>query len=166
MRALILLFLAALSSAASLAASSAELKAFDRESPAQIRRALAGRPYVLVLWSLSCEPCGKEMGQWGDLQRKHPRIPIILVATDPPQERANVERFLARYKLEGVQTWMFAGESAERIRHAIDPAWGGELPRTYAFDHDHRTVAVRSDRTNATRLSRWMKAYEPKVYER
>jgi thiol-disulfide isomerase/thioredoxin len=153
---LALFFLAALWSAV----ASAELRPFDRESPAQIRRSLAGRPYVLVLWSLDCKPCREEMAQWGDLQRKHPRISIVLVATDPPQERANVERLLARHKLDGVQTWMFADEPAERIRHAIDPAWGGELPRTYAFDADHRTVAARSDRTDPTRLSRWMKVYE------
>jgi thiol-disulfide isomerase/thioredoxin len=114
------------------------LKPFDAKSPALIDQAHAGRPYVLVLWSIYCEPCRDEMKQWGALQRKHPEVGFVLVSTDLAPDRAAVEKFLAQHELRRVESWIFADEFAERVRYAIDPSWRGELPRTYLFDAQHR----------------------------
>jgi hypothetical protein len=132
-----------------------EIKPFDSATPAAISRAHAGRPYILVLWSLYCDPCREEMRQWGDLQRRHPEVPILLVSTDALQARALTERYLATQKLGRVQLWMFSDEFTERVRHAIDPAWRGELPRTYLFDRAHRAVA-RSGKVPAREISDWI----------
>lgn len=150
----VLALLAGLSSAV-LPAAAADLKSFDRSSPEAIHRTLAGRAYVLVFWSLYCEPCRDEMAHWGELQRRHPGVPILLIATDGPEDRANVAKFLRRHKLERVETWMFADEFVERIRHAVDPAWRGELPRTYFVDAVHRASA-HSGRADVAAVSRWM----------
>ena len=122
-------------------ANAGELKPFDAKSPAAIAQAHAGRPYVLVLWSLYCDPCRHEMKLWGPLQEKYPGVGFVLVSTDAESDRAMTAEFLRRHDLRGVETWMFADEFSERVRHAIDPAWRGELPRTYVYDAAHRRHA-------------------------
>jgi thiol-disulfide isomerase/thioredoxin len=133
------------------------LKPFDASSPHKIRRALDGRAFLLVFWSLYCDPCREEMAQWGELQRKHPDVPIVLVATDAAEERSNVAKFLRQHQLGRVETWMFADEFVERIRYAVDPGWRGELPRTYFLDAAHRAKA-HSGRVDSAAVSGWMAA--------
>jgi thiol-disulfide isomerase/thioredoxin len=121
--------------------SAAELRPFDAKSPEAIRAANAGKPFVLAFWSVYCEPCREEMALWKSMRHKYPEVPVILVATDPPEERAMVEKFLARFSPGPVQTWTFADDFAERVRFAVDRSWRGELPRTYFFDASHRPLA-------------------------
>jgi thiol-disulfide isomerase/thioredoxin len=140
---------------ASAAASAGELKPFDGATPAAIAQMHAGKPYILVFWSLYCDPCREEMHQWGALQRRHPKVPILLVSTDGLQARAMTEKYLATQRLGRVQTWIFSDEFTERVRHAIDPSWRGELPRTYLFDRAHRAVAT-SGKLAAREISDWI----------
>lgn len=138
-----------------LPADAIALKPFDRTSPEAIRRSLAGRAHLLVFWSLYCVPCREEMEHWGRLQRRHPDVPILLVATDGASERQNVETFLRRQRLGRVQTWIFAEEFAERLRFAVDPKWRGEVPRVYFVDARHDAIGY-SGRVDPASVSRWM----------
>jgi thiol-disulfide isomerase/thioredoxin len=142
-------------------AGAAEPKPFDAKSPAAIERSHAGRPYVLVLWSLYCDPCRHEMKLWGPLQQKYPAVAFVLVSTDAESERATVVEFLRRHDLQGVETWMFADEFSERVRYAIDPAWRGELPRTYVYDAGHRRQA-QSGVLDPKALESWLAQQKPK----
>ena len=123
------------------AASAAELQPFDANSLDAIRAAHAGKPFVLAFWSVYCEPCRAEMGLWKAVRRKYPDLPVVLVATDPPADRAAVVKFLARHSPGRVDSWVFADEFSERVRFAVDRSWRGELPRTYFFDAAHRSIA-------------------------
>jgi thiol-disulfide isomerase/thioredoxin len=123
------------------AAGALELKPFDSKSPEAIRKAHAGKPYVLAFWSVRCEPCVAEMGQWGDLKKKHPGLAFVLVATDPPSDREAVNRILAKHAVTGIDTFVFSDAFEERVRYAVDPKWRGELPRTYYFDAAHKASA-------------------------
>jgi thiol-disulfide isomerase/thioredoxin len=118
-----------------------EFRDFDAKTLANLRVEYAGRPFVLAFWSIHCEPCREEMGQWAPLQRRYPRVPIILVATDRTSERTALTKLLSRYDLNGVQTWTYADDFEERVRFAVDRSWRGELPRTYLFDAAHRAEA-------------------------
>jgi thiol-disulfide isomerase/thioredoxin len=132
-----------------------ELRDFDAKSVAAIRAAHSGQPFVLAFWSIYCEPCRDEMGQWGPLQRRHPGVPILLVATDPPRDRAMLAQLLSRHDLAGVQTWAYADEFEERVRFAVDRAWGGELPRTYLYDAAHK-IQARSGPAELAWLESWL----------
>ena len=148
----------ALLAALLLAASplqAAEPQPFDGASPAALARAHRDQPYIVVFWSLYCEPCREEMHQWGELQRRHPQVPIHLVSTDGRQELGNVRKYLGGQKLGKVQTWIFSDEFTERVRFAVDPAWRGELPRTYLYDRAHRALA-RSGKMPAREISDWI----------
>jgi hypothetical protein len=136
-------------------ASGGALRPFDTGTAAALGKTYAGRPYILALWSVTCEPCRQDMPHWGPLQRRHPGVPILLVATDPPSDRALVEKMLAQYDLGRVERWMFADDYVERLRYAIDPRWRGELPRTYLVDAARRTEAI-SGVVDPAKLEAWM----------
>lgn len=153
--------LALLLSVAGPAAAASALRPFDAASPATIRAEQAGKPFVLAFWSVTCEPCREEMGEWGRWARAHPGVAVVLVATDPASQRAAVDRMLRAHDMRGVQTLTFADEYTERVRHAIDPRWRGELPRTYFLDAAHRAEA-RTGKLDARWTEAWFARHDPK----
>lgn len=142
------------------ASEPATLRDFDAKSLDGIRAANPGRPFVLALWSIHCEPCRHEMAQWAPLKRRHPNVKIILVATDLKGERPRLRTFLADHDLRGVETWAFADEFEERVRFSIDRSWHGELPRTYLFDAKHRPEA-RSGPAELKWIEPWLARQRP-----
>lgn len=117
------------------------LRPFDAGSMEKIRAEQAGKPFVLAFWSVGCEPCRDEMPLWKAMRKKHPRVPIVLVAADPPADHAAAGRFLRQYDPGSVQRWGFADDFGERLRYSVDKGWRGELPRTYFYDASHRGEA-------------------------
>jgi thiol-disulfide isomerase/thioredoxin len=157
-RRFVLAFLIAGACVAGLAASAAparELRPFRAESVDAIRRAHAGKPFVLAFWSIHCEPCRDEMAVWRSVRQRYPHLPILLVSTDTAGERATVRAFLSRYDPGPVETWTFDDEFTERVRFAVDRAWRGELPRTYLYDAAHRAEA-RSGKLDERWLQAWL----------
>jgi thiol-disulfide isomerase/thioredoxin len=148
---IVLVLLAALAGAA---AQAAELKPFVAGSMPQIRAAHAGRPFVLVLWSLTCSHCQEELARLGALQRRHPQLNVVLISTDTPGDAAALTATLARHRLARAEAWVYADAFVERLRFEIDPRWGGELPRTYFFDRAH-AVTARSGALAPAELERW-----------
>lgn len=148
---IVLVLLALLAGAA---AQAAELKPFVAGSMQQIRAAHAGRPFVLVLWSLTCSHCQEELAQIGTLKRRHPQLNVVLVSTDTPDDAAALTATLARHGLARAEAWVYADGFSERLRFEIDPRWGGELPRTYFFDRAH-AVTARSGALAPAELERW-----------
>ncbi|HEX4943101.1 MAG TPA: TlpA disulfide reductase family protein [Usitatibacteraceae bacterium] len=127
---------------------------FDARSLEAIRRTHAGRPFVLSLWSVHCEPCAREMPLWRELRARYPGVPVVLVATDGPPELDRIRTFLRRNDPGPVEHWRYADEFEERIRFAIDPKWRGELPRTYFHDAAHKVEAV-SGMPDAKWIENW-----------
>lgn len=118
-----------------------ELRPFSAKSLAEIKRVHAGQPFILAFWSVTCEPCREEMMIVTEVHKKYPRLPIILVAADPPAMRAQVLRFLGGYALGRIQTWQFDDDAPERLRYAVEKSWAGELPRSYLFNAKHESTA-------------------------
>jgi len=136
------------------AAQAAEPRPFVAGSMQQIRAAHAGRPFVLALWSLTCSHCQEELAQLGALQRRHPQLDVVLISTDTPDDTEALTATLARHGLARAESWVYADTFTERLRHEIDPRWGGELPRTYFFDRAH-AVTARSGALAPAELERW-----------
>ncbi len=123
------------------AATVRELKPFTAASLGAIKQAQQNKPFILAFWSLHCAPCKEDMAILAAVHAKHPKLAIILVATDKPDDHAAVSRFLAEQKLGRIEQWAFADSFEERIRFAVDKEWHGELPRSYLFDSGHRAEA-------------------------
>ena len=137
------LFLALPLALAPFGARAAGLQAFERGSWAKLRAAHDGKPVVIHLWGLTCAPCLVEMPLWGKLAAERPDMRLVMVAADPvPQDPARVSDMIARSGLAKAENWAFADRFNERLRYEIDPAWGGELPRTMMIDRDGKVTML------------------------
>lgn len=137
------------------AMAAAELKPFQPDSLQAITSAREGRPFLLLLWSLDCPPCMKELAglrqQLKDSDAQH----LVLVSTDGPGQQVAVEHALRGFGLEQFDNWLFADDFSERLRFHIDPNWFGELPRAYFYAADHSRRA-KSGVLKAGQLQRWL----------
>ena len=112
-------------------------------SEAVLRRAEAGRPFVLAFWSADCPPCRDELALWVKVQAGWPKLRIVLVCTDYGEDLVRAETLLAQTGAQRLEHWVFADEHAERLRWSIDPGWRGELPMARFYDQGHRVEGHR-----------------------
>lgn len=147
--------LAALLALAAATASAGELRPYTGDSLTSIKQQFVGRPFILTLWSLTCHHCAKELQTLGRLARSERSLPLVIVSTDTPVEAREIKAALKRVGLDRFDTWVFADAVPERLRFAIDPAWRGELPRSYLFDAAHKREA-HSGLMNEAQLRDWL----------
>jgi thiol-disulfide isomerase/thioredoxin len=139
-------------------AAAASLRAFETESLDKIRAAYAGKPFLLVLWSLDCPPCRKELALLSAVKKRHPDFHLVLVSTDAAEQSEQVGSVLAKHRLAITDAWLFSETSAERLRYAIDPSWYGEMPRSYFYDPAHNRVGV-SGALKAEQIENWLASF-------
>ena len=123
------------------AAAQDNFRPFTVDSFAAIQERFAGREFLVGLWSVDCPPCLVELDMMGEILAQEPDLPFVLISTDPIAEREEAAEFLEDFGLADIESWMFADSFEERLRFSIDPAWYGELPRSYFFDADHNRHA-------------------------
>ena len=123
------------------AIASAQLKPFQSNSLEQIQAEHSNKPFILLLWSIECAPCRKELKLLQDFQDALTDANLILLATDNLQNQAEVQQVLTEYNLEHHNNWIFADDMPERLRYRIDPNWFGELPRAYFYDAQHKRTS-------------------------
>ncbi len=104
----------------------------------QIEKNYAGKPFILVLWSLSCAYCPTELKMLGELKHKNPAMNVVLLATDTIEQSTEITQQLQVYGLGDTEQWVFADAMPERLRFEIDKRWYGEVPRTYFYDAAHQ----------------------------
>lgn len=153
MRYLLALLLALMVSAVS---AETTVRPFVAGSLAQIQAARQGKPFVLAFWSIGCTHCPAELKTLGELKRRHPKLDVVLVAADTPDDAAQTAQLAKSYGLGKVEQWVFADPMPERLRLEIDRRWYGELPRTHFYDRSHKVEAV-SGIVPEERLQRWIR---------
>ena len=132
----------------------AEVRPYVAGSLQQIEREHRGQPFILSFWSATCTHCPAELKALGELVGRHPRLALVIVATDTPAEAPELQRLAQSYGLAGQAQWVFADTQPERLRYEIDRRWYGELPRTYFYDRQHRRDG-RSGVVPVEQLERW-----------
>lgn len=133
----------------------AEIRPFQAASLKQIESARPGKAFILSFWSAACTHCPAELRTLGELSRRYPKLEVVLVAADTPAETPELARLAADFGLARQPQWVFADDQPERLRHAIDRRWFGELPRTYFYDRQHRREG-RSGVIPTADLERWV----------
>ncbi|MCF6354410.1 MAG: redoxin domain-containing protein [Candidatus Polarisedimenticolaceae bacterium] len=118
----------------------AEFRAFTNGSLKEITAAREGRPFLLVLWSVDCPPCLKELEEIGQLYPRFPAGGLVFISTDGADYADEAEKVLHQYGLAEAENWRFADGFPERMRYQIDPNWYGELPRTYIYNSLHHRI--------------------------
>lgn len=121
-------------------ASNASVRAFDRNTLAQIELAQRGRPFWLVLWDLECTYCMKSLSTIARVQQQNPNLDIVTVSTDSLDQAPALQRRLAELGVKST-AYAFGSGTSEALRYAIDPSWMGEKPRAYKYDGNGKRVA-------------------------
>ncbi|MEQ1591716.1 MAG: redoxin domain-containing protein [Thiobacillaceae bacterium] len=138
-------------------AFAAEPASFTADSLAKIEARYAGKPFILSLWSANwCGHCITELTMLGKLLKTNKNLPLVLVATDGVEFSTPIEKTLHRLGLARVDSWVFDDDIPERLRNVIDPAWRGEIPRTYLYDKSHQRQSV-AGVLDKTKLEAWLR---------
>lgn len=123
-------------------AAAQPLRAFGPDSFRDIVAAARGKPTVVLVWSLDCNYCLPSFEALAQAQKTH-GAQVVTITTDPiddPEARRLVAAKLAAGGLIG-PAWAFGPWPQAQLRHAIDPKWRGELPRSYWFGADGKATA-------------------------
>lgn len=89
------------------------------------------QPTIVALWSSDCIHCKKNLGLFAAMAKTERRLKVVTVATEP--ESAALAPMLEKTGIQG-ERFAYGSDNPEAIAYALDPAWGGELPRTLIFD--------------------------------
>ena len=125
-----------------VAVNATELRVFDPAGMRAIEKEHAGDRFIVAVWSTDCPPCRRELSLLGAFRAEHPGVPVVLIATDPPENAELVERVLESFDLPGADFWLFGDSGADRLRYTIDSGWRGEMPRSYLYDRDGSRVGL------------------------
>lgn len=118
------------------------LKPFISGSYQQMLSNNAANPFMLVVWSVDCSSCLKEMALLSDIKKNHPGIKMIMLSTDDLSSAEQIGQILKQHQLDNAENWVFADDNSQKLRFEIDPKWYGEIPRTYFFDSAHRRTGI------------------------
>lgn len=125
-----------------LMADPTAIKPFDSGSYQQLLTEKANQGFMLVIWSLDCPTCIKDMELLSQIHKNRPELKIVMLSTDEPSATADVQQLLEKYQLAGLENWIFASDNSQKLRYEIDPGWYGEQPRTYFFSASHQREGV------------------------
>ncbi len=123
-------------------AQTAELKPFVAGSYQHLLDSNANKPFMLVIWSITCSSCLKDMALLNKMHKANPKINMVMLSTDDASATEQVQQILAKNELTGLENWLFADENPQKLRYEIDSLWYGELPRTYFLNKNHERKAV------------------------
>ncbi len=118
------------------------LQSFDKSSYKTLLSQYENRPLVLVLWSVTCSSCMKEMATLKKISDSHPELGFVLISVDDFSDADHVLTILEKNHLTGMDNWLFSEANSARLRFQIDPTWYGELPRTYFYNAAHERSAI------------------------
>jgi len=82
---------------------------------------------------------------------------IVLISTDDPARADEIRNRLSRYGLQEIESWVFSRVNDQRLRYEVDPAWYGELPRSYLYDFRTVPVAI-SGPLDVDVVTRWIES--------
>lgn len=125
-----------------IATPTTAIKPFTTGSYQQILMNNANQGFMLIIWSLDCSTCIKDMELLSTIHKTHPKLKIVMLSTDEPSTFAEIQKLLDKYRLADIENWVFADDNSQKLRYEIDPGWYSELPRTYFFSATHQREGV------------------------
>ncbi|WP_340121907.1 hypothetical protein [Methylobacter svalbardensis] len=120
----------------------AEPSAFTSGSYQQLLANNPNQPFMLVVWSINCSSCLKDMELLSRIHTSRPELKMIMLAADELSATEQIQTILEKHQLSDIENWVYADENPQKLQFEIDPKWYGELPRTYFFDKTHQRTGV------------------------
>jgi len=128
----------------------------DAELAATLRKNNSNNLRLIYIWSTTCGPCIQDFPLYVDTYRRYQNrnFDFITIAIDPPDDSANVLRFLksehaalsprtadsATAEGRSTNNFHFTGEDPEELIKAMNSDWKGPIPFTMLVDPNGEIV--------------------------
>ena len=129
---------------------------FDMNTRKVIEKRYIDQPLIISFWSIDCPYCIEDLKKLGKALSKNTNVQLITVCVDGKESAKKAERILSQANLPKHEQYQYAEVDEDRLRYNIDPAWYGELPRTYFYDATHQVTPLSGKISNSF-LDKWFK---------
>lgn len=130
--------------------------AFNKEQLTKIKVENKGKQWLMLLWSVDCPPCFKELAILQKLKNKYDDLPVVIINTDADDESVEERKaVINKFELNHLTNLHFVDGKADQSRFLIDPQWYGELPRSY-FIEKNGQFHGKSGLVNKVILTQWL----------
>jgi thiol-disulfide isomerase/thioredoxin len=129
---------------------------FDMNTRKVIEKRYIDQPLIISFWSIDCPYCIDDLKKLGKALSKNTNVKLITVCVDGKESAKKAERILSQANLPKHEQYQYAEVDEDRLRYNIDPAWYGELPRTYFYDATHQVTPLSGKISNSF-LDKWFK---------
>lgn len=137
-------------------ASYANSIAFNKTQLTAIKAQNIGKQWLMLLWSVDCPPCFKELAIIQKLQHQHDDLAIVIINTDANDEINTARKnIIEKFELGDLANFHFLDGQGDRSRFIIDANWYGELPRSY-FVESNGQFNGKSGLVNQSVLTQWL----------
>ncbi len=133
-----------------------EFMPFDMNTRTVIEKRYIDQPLIISFWSIDCPYCIDDLKKLGKALSKNTNVKLITVCVDGKESAKKAERILSQANLPKHEKYQYAEVDEDRLRYNIDPAWYGELPRTYFYDAAHQVTPLSGKISNSF-LDKWFK---------
>ena len=133
-----------------------EFMPFDMNTRKVIEKRYIDQPLIISFWSIDCPYCIDDLKKLGKALSKNTNVKLITVCVDGKESAKKAERILSQANLPKHEKYQYAVVDEDRLRYNIDPAWYGELPRTYFYDATHQVTPLSGKISNSF-LDKWFK---------
>jgi thiol-disulfide isomerase/thioredoxin len=133
-----------------------ELMPFEINTRNVIEKKYLNQPLIISFWSIDCPYCIDDLKKLGKALSKNTNVKLITVCVDGKESAKKAERILSQANLPKHEQYQYAEVDEDRLRYNIDPAWYGELPRTYFYDATHQVTPLSGKISNSF-LDKWFK---------
>ena len=123
-------------------ATESNIQTFNNGSYQKLLVDYKDKPLVLIIWSVNCASCLKEMAFISKLHQQQPELNLIMLSVDDNAVNSRINEILTQFKLKDLEHWIFAEDNSAKLRYEIDSSWYGELPRTYFFNKTHQRTGI------------------------
>jgi len=129
---------------------------FEIDTRKAIEAKYLNQRLIISFWSIDCPYCIDDLKKLGKVLTKNKNIKLITVCVDGKESAKKAERILSQANLPKHEQYQYAEVDEDRLRYNIDPAWYGELPRTYFYDATHQVTPLSGKISNSF-LDKWFK---------
>jgi thiol-disulfide isomerase/thioredoxin len=131
-------------------------QAFNPQTFVQIKQQYYGQKWLIILWSVECPPCMKELALVKKLQQEKENLAVVIINVDTGEEyEVKRQEIIAHFQLTQVTQLYFRDGFEAHSRYLIDPQWFGELPRSYFID-EAGVFHGKSGLVDKVILSKWL----------
>ena len=114
---------------------------FTENTIEQLKQEHKGEKWLMVLWSVECPPCLKELSFIAKLLEQNKNLPVVVINTDGDHALDEIRaEIMAQFNLAKLKKYYFSDGQAEVSRFQVDPNWYGELPRSYFINEQGHSI--------------------------